>query len=657
MGRGGKGTRVIPRSSGGTAPGTTVSGRIVWAARWLVNRLASDEQMVVRMVWSLLRPHWGLLVLAFLASVGAAVLEGSTLALMALALEALFGVAEAGFETALGSVGRLADTLLGNLGPQSAFLALVVLAMTSTIARGALQFGGATASAYLQAEVFKNAWNRLFSRIITMKYAHVSKYKTGDLNQYVWDAHAIYLVLQQLNVLLGNVLVIIVYITVLLWLSWSMTLVAVPVFVVLTVSANRLVGRVRASAEEFLPARVEMGNLSLEFIGGLRLVRVFAREEYAVDRMAAAVDETMRHMRRRSIWLASIHPVMQSAIVIGVAALVVVGYLMFRDVGPAALPRLLTFLFVSYRVFPLVGSLNHQRAVLNDLYPVVRRIANMLNAGEVERPVGGGVPFKGVRHTIEFQDVSLRYVEGEQAAVQNLSFILPRGSMIALVGESGAGKSTVADLLLRLYDPTGGQILIDGVDLRRLDLTQWRGGCGVVSQDTFVFNASIRDNIAFGRLEASESEIIAAARTSNAHDFIMELAGGYDTVVGDRGYRLSGGELQRLAMARAILSDPEILVLDEATSELDSESERQIQQALSEFRAERCVLAIAHRLSTIVMADQILVVADGRLVEQGTHHELLALKGRYYRFWRLQSRSDDSDTTTSGESVGSGNEI
>jgi ATP-binding cassette subfamily B protein/subfamily B ATP-binding cassette protein MsbA len=221
--------------------------------------------------------------------------------------------------------------------------------------------------------------------------------------------------------------------------------------------------------------------------------------------------------------------------------------------------------------------------------------------------------------------------------LRDISFSLTKGQLVALVGPSGAGKSSIADLLTALYSPTSGQILIDGKPLNRFDLASWQQRLGVVSQDTFLFNATIAENIAFGTPGASQADIEASCQAAQATDFIENLPDSYETLVGERGYRLSGGQRQRLSLARAILRDPELLILDEATSALDSQSERLVQEAIERFERNHTVLVIAHRLSTIVNADQILVLDSGLIVQRGTHKHLLAQEGLYQKLWMQQS--------------------
>jgi len=240
---------------------------------------------------------------------------------------------------------------------------------------------------------------------------------------------------------------------------------------------------------------------------------------------------------------------------------------------------------------------------------------------------------------IAFEGVGFAYET--EPVLRDVSFVAPKGSIVALVGASGAGKSTLVDLIPRFYEPTDGRITLDGVDTRDLTLTSLRSLTGIVSQDTVLFNDTVRSNIAYGAANKySQEQIEAAARSANAHDFIMALPDGYDTILGERGTRLSGGQRQRLAIARALLIDPPLLILDEATSALDTESERLVQEAVDRLLAGRTVFVIAHRLSTIIHADQILVLDHGRIVERGTHSELLAERGAYFRLHQLQFRDE-----------------
>jgi ATP-binding cassette subfamily B protein/subfamily B ATP-binding cassette protein MsbA len=262
----------------------------------------------------------------------------------------------------------------------------------------------------------------------------------------------------------------------------------------------------------------------------------------------------------------------------------------------------------------------------------IERLNEFLSPAGKEFRRQAGVAFRQMDVVIQLEQVSLRYAPKLPPALSDISFSIPKGHVVALVGASGAGKSSIADLLVGLYQPTAGRILVDGVDLNALDLASWQQRLGVVSQDTFLFNASLAENIAFGTPDADRAAIEAAAASAQALGFIRALPEGFDTVVGERGYRLSGGQRQRISLARAILRGPDLLILD-------TESERLVQQALESFEQQRTVLVIAHRLSTIVAADQILVLEAGRIIERGNHRGLLASGGAYSRLWNQQLKT------------------
>jgi subfamily B ATP-binding cassette protein MsbA len=277
-----------------------------------------------------------------------------------------------------------------------------------------------------------------------------------------------------------------------------------------------------------------------------------------------------------------------------------------------------------------------QFANINQGIAAGERIFSIIDArSEVEDKVGA-VALEEFRHNIEFRGVDFSY-DGQRRVLNNISFEVRRGETVALVGPSGGGKSTLSELIPRFYDPLKGEVLIDGKPLQEYTQASVREHMGIVSQDTILFNDSIRNNIAMGRQDATDEQIIAAAKVANAHDFIMQTEAGYDTNIGDRGMKLSGGQRQRLSIARAVLKNPEILILDEATSALDTESEKLVQEALTSLLKGRTSVVIAHRLSTIHNADRIIVIDQGRIAEQGSHAELMALNGIYAKLIEMQS--------------------
>lgn len=566
------------------------------------------------------------------------------MAIFTLALELLAGQISSESvisSDALGTLGTLTEGLRTQLGVGGLFLLLISLAVLTQLLRSGLQFGARVAAAYLTAWVEGDLRRRLFHQFTHVSYAQISQYKTGDLVTYAEQVTRVGSMLMALNSLISLSFIVIAYAVILLWLSWSMTLAALIAFLLLSSSLRKITQNIRQISRRFIDASVSFNENLVEYLGGMRLLHTFSRVDFAAKNLEHVINESVKARRLGLFWNATIPPLVESITVVGLALFLVVGYLFIDSLGNTTIPRMITFVFVLYRLLPRITAFNSHIGNVSTGLPFATRIAEMLRTDDKEYLVSGDTPFPGLQKSIEFHNVTLRYQDNESPAVTTLSFRISSGSMVALVGASGSGKSTTTNLLLRLYDPTDGEITVDGIDLRQLKLEDWRNHIGIVDQETVIFNSSVAENIRFGKLDADPDEIIAAAKVANAHEFILNLVEGYDTLVGDRGYRLSGGQRQRIAIARAVLRDPDILIFDEATSALDSKSERLIQDALDELRQERTLVVIAHRLSTVAAADQIFVLDEGAIVESGTHQEMLHIDGVYAALWRLQSKSDN----------------
>ena len=383
---------------------------------------------------------------------------------------------------------------------------------------------------------------------------------------------------------------------------------------------------------------VAISSRITEDFQGLRLLHSSGQLDVADQRLRAEMGLLERELRGQGRRMAVIGPFTSFLPILAIVLLASLSVLLFGGRSTGILPSLVTFVFalqkLNGRISIFAGCLNQ----IAENSGRLQRLNTILSPEDKQFRRQGGTPFSELNQAIRFEAVSLQYAPELSEALSEITFTLPKGQMFALVGPSGSGKSSIADLLTGLYTPTAGQILIDDIPLDKLDLLSWQQRLGVVSQDTFLFNASISDNIAFGSPNPNLPEIKAACRAAQAAGFIESFPKGYDTIVGERGYRMSGGQRQRLSLARAIMRNPELLILDEATSALDSQSERLVQEAIERFERNHTVLVIAHRLSTIVRADQILVLDGGRVVQRGTHTHLLSEGGLYAELWAQQSQ-------------------
>jgi subfamily B ATP-binding cassette protein MsbA len=425
------------------------------------------------------------------------------------------------------------------------------------------------------------------------------------------------------------------------YFNWQLMLGALIIGPVIGVLTSKFSRSLRRLAEESFEGNKLLSDTAQETLSNQTIVRAYSaenREKSRFSRVAALIARA----NLRSGRIAAISP--PTIEIAGMIIVIVLLYFGLRaiNIGQMEAGQFFTFLFFLFRSYDPLRRISRQHNEISKAFAAAKDVWNILDEKEVLPEKANAVELKPLREEIKISDLSFNY-ENDPAKLilDNVTLTVPRGSMVALVGESGGGKSSLVRLVQRLYDPTGGQITWDGTDLRDARLSSLRGQIALVTQETVLFNESIRYNISYGNPDATDAEIEEAARVAFAHDFIDELPQKYETLVGERGILLSGGQRQRLAIARAVLLNAPVLILDEATSALDAESERLVQKALGNLMRDKTSIVIAHRLSTIRRADMIVVMERGRIIQSGTHAELLEAGGKYKRLYELQFAEED----------------
>lgn len=438
---------------------------------------------------------------------------------------------------------------------------------------------------------------------------------------------------------------ILVFVGLLLSISWELTIASTILLSFVTLVNQYAISRSKKFGKQLSDMSKAYSISVLETLNGIRLVKATGNEQKEFYRIKKLIRDREKADFQSQVNSEAIAPVSE---VMGITALLLIVFLsrtFFAEQVTSLSAVMLTYLLVLLRVLPLISQLNTIRSSFASTASSVEVVADFLRLDNKPLMGNGKIPYTKLQKGIHFKWLSFAYPGHDKLVIKDVNLYIQCGTTLALVGSSGAGKSTLVDLLPRFYDPTSGCITIDGVDLRDFELKSLRKAMGIVSQDTFLFNDTVRKNIAYGRPEATDEEIMIAAKRANAYEFIIKLPEGFDTLIGDRGVMLSGGQRQRLAIARALLQDPEILILDEATSALDTVSERLVQSALDDLSRDRTTVVIAHRLSTVQKADQIAVLDQGRVVEVGNHKELLQKGGFYSRLYAMQF-ADKSETAS-----------
>lgn len=558
----------------------------------------------------------------------AALLEGTSFGMILLSFSVLNGEPVHTYPFLSALQGMSSHALFALFG----FLAILCQAI-----RSGVSYLGQWATIHLSLKIQTAAQLNVYRQILRLSFPCVSRYKAGELAEYA-KTPSVFIggCMDAINRLVIAVLMIVVSIGILFWMSISLTLLALCLFGLFSVSQKVILKALARSSKHLCQHLEDFSKQTVQNLYGMRAIHTYHRQADVFAQILGTLTKISHCSKKLGLGNHAIILINEIVAVVLAGTILAAGMVLLPLSGAALLPVLMTFMTVTYRLATRVQMAIGALGGIASSMGYILKLRDILEGTGKEYTPSGGIPFQRFTHSIEFRHVSLRYANQTSDAIHDFSCTIPKGSVIALVGASGAGKSSIVDLLSRLYSPSSGEIFVDGTPLAQYEVGSWRQRLGVVSQDTFIFNETIEENIRFGAETASRSQVIEAAKSAGAHAFIEALPEQYCTVVGERGYRLSGGERQRLALARALLREPDLLILDEATSNLDSHSEFLIQTALETFHKGRTTLIVAHRLSTIAKADRILVMHAGTLIEYGSHEELLMKGTAYAAFWQRQ---------------------
>lgn len=588
-----------------------------------------------------LKPHWGIFALATSAMLLVGLLESAIGALIVPIFDQAFAQ----------GAGRRTATLFGleRIIPDSglgAWKTISILLLVFTLAKGIAEYF----STYLMARIGQSAVLRLrqdlYRHVLSQSASFFERHRTNYLvSRLVSSAAAIETaVTSTIRDMLRESFTLIAFLAASFFYSWRLTLGSLVLAPLVAILTARFGTRLRNLARDSFEGSKQLTDTAQEALSNQSIVKAYRAEAREADRFTTVAKRIVRANLRTARISGFAPPAIE---MLGVVFVVFLLYFGQREIvsGRMNAAQFLTFLFFLFRSYDPMRKLSRLQNNMEQALAAAHHVWEVMDEHSQIPEKKDAIDLPPLKNGIEIRDVSFGYANESRPVLRNVSLMVPAGSMVALVGESGGGKSTLTKLFPRFHDPMSGAVLWDGVDLREAKISSLRGQIALVTQETVLFNDTVLHNISYGKPEATQAQIEEAARIAFAHDFITELPHGYQTIVGERGVFLSGGQRQRLAIARSILVDAPLLILDEATSALDAESERFVQRAIANLVRNRTTIVIAHRLSTVRRADTIVVMERGRIIEIGTHSELLARGGQYRKLYELQFADEEEELT------------
>lgn len=519
----------------------------------------------------------------------------------------------------------------------SIFILLLGTIFTATLAKNILSYFSAVSASYQASRFSKNIKEEIFAKYMTFGKQFFDRTNIGHLNIVLsYFTYEVGRVLNYFRDFMISIFTLTVYLVIMFFISWRLAVISLVLFPALYYSLDWLIRKIKKTSEDCAASQISQVNKIIDMLSCLPLVKSYAKEEEEKARFSGLTESVAQLEFSGDKKMALINPLQELVVVTLLLFIISVMTLMLSKGQKGALSNFLVFFYMLRRCAPLFNGFNNFKSYIAKIEGPIQNVSQIFDDKDKFFVPEGSVEFKGLKDRVEFKHLNFSYANGREV-LKDVSFASEKGAMTAIVGPTGSGKTTIVNLILRFYDCPSKAIFIDGIDIRDYALNTLMPHIALVSQDAHLFNETIRYNIVYGAKEGiSDSDMVEVAKKAKLYDFIMELPEKFETLIGDRGVKLSGGEKQRLSIARAFLKRSEILILDEATSSLDTKTERLIQEAIDEVIKDKTAIVIAHRLSTIKHADKIVVIEGGRIVEEGDLQSLLGRKGKFYEYWQEQ---------------------